>query len=185
MTYEDRIIVAVAMGRSRGAEQEDVIALLVRKHATFVYRVAYSVLHDAHDAEDIAQEAFIRVMNKTSQLPLIRDQRAWLARIAWRLAITKLNRTRKRRRVEIEIPEDLAGNFDADDKEFIEAVNRLTLLLPEDLRSTLVLSAIEELSSKEVAEVLEISETTVRTRIHRARRLLREKLSKWKRGTAR
>jgi RNA polymerase sigma-70 factor (ECF subfamily) len=175
----------MAMSRSRGAEQEDAVTLLVREYATFVYRIGFSVLHDAHDAEDVAQETFIRVMNNAGQLPLVRDQKAWLARIAWRLAITKLNRTRKRRLREIQIPEDLAGGFNVEDKELIEAVNRLTLSLPEDLRSTLVLSAIEDLSSKEVAEVLDISETTVRTRIHRARKLLREKLGKWKNQTIR
>jgi RNA polymerase sigma-70 factor (ECF subfamily) len=55
-------------------------------------------------------------------------------------------------------------------------MERLTASLPEKLRHPLLLSAIEEMSSKEVAEILNISEATVRTRIFRARRLLREKL---------
>ena len=104
MNFEDRIV--MAMSCSQGADQEDVVALLVRDHATFVYRVAFSVLHNSHDAEDVVQETFIRVMRRTRQLPLIRDQRAWLARIAWRLAITRWNRTRKRRRVEINMSEE-------------------------------------------------------------------------------
>jgi RNA polymerase sigma factor (sigma-70 family) len=103
MAYEDRMV--IAMSRSRDAEQEDVVALLVREHATFVYRVAFSVLHDSQDAEDVVQETFIRVMRKTGELPLVRDQRAWLARITWRVALTRLGRTRKRRRVEINLPE--------------------------------------------------------------------------------
>ena len=50
--------------------------------------------------------------------------------------------------------------------------------LPDDLRNPLILSAIEDMSSREVAEILNISEVTVRTRIHRARKLLREKIQK-------
>jgi RNA polymerase sigma-70 factor (ECF subfamily) len=182
MTYEDRIMMAV--GRTRGAEQEDVLTVLVREHATFVYRIAYSVLRDLHDAEDVAQETFMRVMKRTAQLPLVRDQRAWLARITWRLAITKWNRTRKRRRLETDIAEsparfaasDLSTGLDAENRELLEKMNRLTLSLPDDLRHPLILSAIEDMSCREVAEILNIPEATVRTRIYRARKLLRQKL---------
>lgn len=182
MIYEDRILLAV--GRSRGAEQEDVVTLLVREHATFVYRIAYSILRDVHDAEDVAQETFMRVMKNAKRLPLIRDQRGWLARITWRLAITKWNRTQRRRHVEIEISGEAARllastwstEFSAENKELVETINRLTLSLPDDLRYPLILSAIEDMGSRDVAEILNISEATVRTRVHRARKLLREKL---------
>src|SRR5687767_12385365 len=115
MAYEDHIV--MAMSRTRDAEQDDVVALLVRDHAAFVYRVAFSVLRDSHDAEDVTQETFIRVMRKTRELPLVRDQRAWLARIAWRVALTRLSHTRKRRRVEINLSEgpDFAGSIVAVD----------------------------------------------------------------------
>jgi RNA polymerase sigma-70 factor (ECF subfamily) len=184
MIYEDRILLAV--GRSQGAEQEDIVTLLVRQHATFVYRIAYSILRDVHDAEDVAQETFMRVMKNIERLPLIRDQRGWLARIAWRLAITKWNRTKKRRHVEIDISEDsarlaastLSTELDTQNKELVETISRLTFSLPADLRNPLILSAIEEMGSREVAEILNISEVTVRTRVHRARRLLRKKLQK-------
>src|SRR5262245_7287266 len=185
MIYEDRILVAI--GRSQGAEQEDAVTLLVRRHSTFVYRVAYSILRDVHDAEDIAQETFMRAMKNANRLPLVRDQRGWLARIAWRLAITKWNLTRRRRRMETDMGDDSARvaassvstELDAANKQLVETVNRLTFSLPDDLRNALILSAIEEMGSREVAEILKISETTVRTRVHRARKLLREKLQTW------
>jgi RNA polymerase sigma-70 factor, ECF subfamily len=185
MIYEDRIL--LALGRTDRGEAEDTLDLLVRQHATLVYRVAYSILQDAHDSEDVAQETFIRAMKNVHRLPLVRDQRGWLARIAWRLAITKWNRTKRRRRMEIDISDDSAcvaasalnTELAAENKQLVETVNRLTLSLPLDLRHALVLSAIEEMDTREVAEILQISEATVRTRVHRARKLLREKLQNW------
>jgi RNA polymerase sigma-70 factor, ECF subfamily len=182
MTYEDRILLAV--GRTRDSEREDIVTLLVRQHATFVYRVAYSILRDTHDAEDVTQETFLRVMKNTEQLPLIRDQRGWLARITWRLAITKWNRIKKQRHVEIDISEksthlaDSRWNLglDTETRELADTITRLTFSLPDDLRNALILSAIEEMGSREVAEVLNISEITVRTRVYRAKKLLRKKI---------
>lgn len=182
MTYEERI--AIAMGRSRTAEQDDSVNALVRQHASFVYQVAYSVLRDSHDAEDVAQETFVRVMKHADSLPEIRDQRAWLARIAWRLALTKWSRTRKRRAQEVELLEgfdypaavEINSETATENQELIHLMERLTSALPHDLRHTLVLSAIEEMSTREVAGIMKISETTVRTRVHRAKKLLRAKL---------
>ena len=181
MTYQERI--ALAMSRSRSAEQDSVTEL-VRRHATFVYQVAYSVLRDSHDAEDVTQDTFIRVMKNAGTLPEIRDQRAWLARIAWRLALTRWSRMRKRRSHEVELLKDfdypavaeLTGETAAENQQLIDIMERLTLDLPNDLRHTLVLSAIEEMSTREVAGIMKISEVTVRTRVHRAKKLLREKL---------
>jgi RNA polymerase sigma-70 factor (ECF subfamily) len=59
----------------------------------------------------------------------------------------------------------------------LEVIQRMTSSLPDHLRHALVLSAVEEMSTREVAEALKINESTVRTRIHRARKLLREKLA--------
>jgi len=181
MTYEERI--TLAMSRSRSAEQDDLLTALVRQHATFVYQVAYAVLRDSHDAEDVAQETFLRVMKNANSLPEIRDQRAWLARIAWRLAITRWNKTRKRRSHEVELLQDFEypANPETTDaattenQQLIDMMERLAADLPQELGHTLVLSAIEEMSTRDVAGILKISETTVRTRVHRAKKLLRDK----------
>ena len=181
MTYEDRIALALASG-GKAHENDDVLTALIRQHATFVYRIAYSVLKDSHDAEDVAQETFIRVMKNVRRLPLIRDERAWLARITWRLAVTKAAKHQRKRKVEVDMGEhfiavsNLKSGLMADSNELLQLMERLTASLPANLRHPLVLSAIEETSNREVAEILNISEATVRTRIHRARKLLREKL---------
>jgi RNA polymerase sigma-70 factor (ECF subfamily) len=179
MTYEDRIVLAV--GRARAQEQDDVLSVLIRQHATFVYRIAYSVLRDSQDAEDVAQDTFIRVMKNIAELPLVRDERSWLARIAWRLALTRSAKRRRKRTLEVDMREEsrilpMQGPRTDESAELIRVIEQLTASLPAPLRHPLVLSAIEEVDNREIARILNISETTVRTRIHRARKLLREKL---------
>src|SRR5450631_2138309 len=67
--------------------QEDQLELAVREHARLVYRVAYSVLRNHHDAEDATQETFVRVLRYRRKLAGVQDPRTWLARIAWRVAV--------------------------------------------------------------------------------------------------
>jgi RNA polymerase sigma-70 factor (ECF subfamily) len=153
-------------------------------HAAFVYQVAYSVLRDAHDAEDVAQETFVRVMKNADRLETIRDERAWLARIAWRLAITRWTKTRRRRNLEVEMAEDFDFADSSDEtsesrvqsQEMLDLLDRLTMSLPPDLRHTLSLLAVDDMNTKEVADILNISEITVRTRMHRAKKLLKAKV---------
>src|SRR5260221_10746025 len=64
--------------------QEDQLDLAVREHARLVYRIAYSVLRNHHDAEDATQETFVRVLRYWRNLEGVRDRKTWLARIAWR-----------------------------------------------------------------------------------------------------
>src|SRR5215471_2829534 len=70
-------------------QKADEVESLVREHARFVYRVAYSVLRNGHDAEDAVQETFLRVVRHAAELPEVRERRAWLARIAWRIAVDR------------------------------------------------------------------------------------------------
>ena len=187
MTYEERLDLVI--GRRQAREHEDdAVTSLVREHSAFVYRIAYSILHDSHDAEDVTQETFVRVVKNVHRLPLIRDQRAWLARIAWRLSVTRWNRTKKKRNLEPDMetagPRERAHGQDAnfggtrsmESDEAVKFIESMTAALPEHLRHPLVLSAIDEMSAREVAEMLHITEATVRTRVHRARKILRQKL---------
>ncbi len=80
---------AVALGQT----EEDQLDLAVREHARLVYRVAYSVLQNHHDAEDATQETFVRVLRYRRKMAGVRDRRTWLARIAWRVAIERRRRT--------------------------------------------------------------------------------------------
>src|SRR5579883_1087280 len=82
-----QVLVSEAMALPRTGEDE--LELSVREHARLVYRIAYSVLRDHHDAEDATQETFLRVLRYRRKLAGVRDPRTWLARIAWRVAIER------------------------------------------------------------------------------------------------
>ena len=149
---------------------------VVREHARFVFKVAYGVLRNSHDAEDVVQEVYLRLHR--SGIKDVVDMRAWLARVAFRLAI---DRQRKPQGVELEATEYISHGPDAEHlamhRQRVEQVQKLVAALPEDLRYPLVLSAMEELSSRQISEVLGIPESSVRGRIFRARQMLKEKLS--------
>jgi len=82
-----QVIVDDAMVLAR--TEEDQLELAVRQHAQLVYRIAYSVLCNHHDAEDAAQEVFVRTLRAQRKLSEVDDPRRWLAKIAWRVAIER------------------------------------------------------------------------------------------------
>jgi len=156
---------------------------LVCAHARLVLNVAYSVLQNAEDAEDVAQETFFRAY-RSGEVEKVERIRAWLARIAWRLA---LNRLRQRSgRLRRDAFEDVIGQMPAAGKsaeEILLSKEREILLaqllrkLPRELRETFALLTVDGMTSAEAAEVLDISESSVRDRWARARKLLKEKLA--------
>ena len=160
----------------------DAVETLVREHGRFVFQVAYSVLRHSHDAEDVAQETFLRVVKHRSELRAVREPKAWLARIAWRLAVD-----RKRSRPDtVTDPEELLAQLRATGASAEQLVARgemkqlmetLIAALPKDLREPLQLSSVEEMSAAEIAVVVGIPEATVRTKLFRARQILKEKLA--------
>ncbi len=157
------------------ATREEEFAALVERQARFVFRVAYAVLRNAHDAEDVVQETFLKLY-RSDAWRKASDERAFLARTAWRIAVDRIkHRPKSAPVVEIgscgETPEQAAIVSD-----WSTAVHRLIDSLPEELRQPLVLSGVEELNSREIAAVMGIPEGTVRTRLMRARQILKEKL---------
>ncbi len=156
---------------------------VVRDHSRFVYKIAYSVLRNRQDAEDATQETFIRFLRYRRRAATVRDRRAWLARAAWRVAID-----RRKKLPEISLEEAAkavsalrAAGAQADEiaanQQMTALLERLIEALPRDFRDVLVLSTVEELSSPEIAGLLGIPKSSVRTRLLRARQILREKFS--------
>jgi len=155
----------------------------VREQARLVYRVAYSVLRNHHDSEDVAQETFLRFLRQRKRWAEIRDRRAWLAAVAWRLA---LDRKRMPAEVTLEGAAEVVSRLRADgagadeiaaNRQMVALVERLVGSLPRDLREALILSSTEELTSAEIAQVLGIPEGSVRNRLLRGREILRQKLA--------
>jgi len=166
--------------RRDAAEREARFAALVNRQARFVFRVAYAVLRHAHDAEDVVQETFLKLY-RAGGWDAIENERAFLARAAWRLAADKLKATRRpARQVEAEVDASGAANpeQEAVAADWNAVVERLMDGLPQELRQPLALAAIEEMSSREIAGAMGIAEGTVRTRIMRARQILKQRLAR-------
>lgn len=167
---------------------ENELERAVHEHSHTIYAIAYSVLHNHHDAEDAAQETFVRFWRHRKRWALIRDRRAWLARTAWRAALDMRGARHAHGDSDIPLSESVeavarlrAEGMPADEiaarGEMTALLDHLIESLPEDLRNALTLSLAEELSSLEVSAVLGIPEGTVRQRLWRARQILKEKLS--------
>jgi RNA polymerase sigma-70 factor (ECF subfamily) len=160
-------------------EDDAALAALVTQYASTLYRVAFSVLRNASDAEDAVQEAFMRVLRHRDSLSEIRDQRVWLVRIVWNVVLDRKRRSKTR--PETDDIADVARLIPVEgltaEERAAAAQHRAQVLacveqLPAKEREVLLLSAFEELSSVEIAAVLEITESSVRSRLFRARNLL-------------
>jgi RNA polymerase sigma-70 factor, ECF subfamily len=157
-------------------------AALVETYSALLFRVAHSVLRSPAEAEDVVQDVFLRVLEHRRSLIAVRDMRVWLVRIAWNLAIDRRRRIRPEQLDEI-FARSLAGNTVPADKAMEEAQRMNAVLyelekLPKGERHVLLLSAIDELGTAEMAEVLGRSESAVRALLFRARTRLRERLEK-------
>ena len=171
---------------SRVEHRDEVLEHLVREHARLVHRIAYAVLRHHHDAEDATQETFLRVLRYSSKLDAVEDPKTWLARIAWRVAVDRSKRHGQRREVPLGEPDKPSVEVASSEPHVDETVlgnqigavlEKLIGALPEKLRQPLILSTIEEMSPREVAAVLGINEAAVRSRVFRARQILRQKLA--------
>ena len=172
--------------RSRAESSHDTLERLVREHSRLVYRIAYAVLRSHHDAEDSTQETFMRVLRYSSKLPEVQDPKTWLARIAWRVAVDRSRQRGRTREIPLEDPEKPIAEVASSDTpadqtvrgaQFSAALEKMIAALPEKLREPLILSTIEEMSPREVAATLGINEAAVRSRVFRARQILKEKLA--------
>jgi len=173
--------------RSRVESNHDTLDALVREHSRLVYRVAYAVLRRHHDAEDATQDTFMRVLRYSSKLAAVEDPKTWLARIAWRVAVDRSRQRGRTREIPLEDPEkpivELASAETAADQSVHGAqvgavLEKLIAALPAKLREPLILSTIQEMTPREVAATLGINEAAVRSRIFRARQILKEKLAR-------
>ena len=163
-------------------ETDTTLAALVETYSTLLFRVAHSVLRNPTEAEDIVQDAFVRVMEHRRALPEVRDLRVWLVRITWNLALDRRRRIRPDQMDET-FAHSLAGrNTPADvalheSRELTRVFHEIDRL-PRTERQVLLLSAIDELDTRELAQVLNKSESAIRALIFRARTRLRQRLTK-------
>ena len=173
-----------AIARVRAGDV-DAFESIMRRHNQRLYRAARAILRDGPEAEDVVQEAYVRAYTQLHQFEGRAPFSTWLTRIAIHEAIA---RARRRGRFDplgdTEPDEDrmpsLRPTADVEDqaaaRELGHALETAIDGLPDAFRTVFVLRKIEELSTAETATLLDLREETVRTRLHRARTLLRQVL---------
>jgi RNA polymerase sigma-70 factor (ECF subfamily) len=149
--------------------------------STLAFRVAFAVLRQREDAEDVAQEAAVRAYRSFTSLRNRERFRSWLVRIAWRLALDRRKSERRRGVRELEAstappPAPRNAEETAAGRQTEQRVWEAVGDLPDKLRIVVVLSAIEGHGMREVAALLGLAEGTVKSRLHEARRRLLERL---------
>ena len=160
------------------------VGRLIDEFADGVYTLGYRILGDVHAAEDIVQETFIKVMKSLHTYRGDGPIQAWLYRIGYREAITA---TRKRRELPID-PEEMLRTGDRTlpsvehsvlASELVQTLDYAIAQLSDPLRAAFTLRDIEGLSTGEVAEILDVSESAVKMRLARAREALRVQLKEY------
>ena len=156
---------------------------IVEQHSDFVYNVAYRVMGSTQEAEDVAQDAFLSAYRAFDRFRGQSHVTTWLYRITMNAALMRLRKTKKDRTLtqtgvdEIEVI-DFTKNphKDALDSELGDKLREGIDLLEPDLRAALVLRDVQGLSNAEAADVLDITVSALKSRLHRARMIVRRHL---------
>ncbi|MGR3766527.1 RNA polymerase sigma factor SigW [Rossellomorea sp. NS-SX7] len=168
---------------------QSAFAELVELYKDKVFQICYRMLGNRHEAEDIAQEAFIRAYVNIETFNQKRKFSTWLFRIATNLCIDRIRKKKpdyyldaevagtdgltmySQVAADVQLPEDEVENM-----ELQETIQKEISKLPEKYRSVIVLKYIEELPLQEISEILDMPLGTVKTRVHRGREALRKQL---------
>jgi len=165
---------------------------LVQKYGSYVYNIAYRMSGSDADAKDLAQEAFLRVFRAFRRIDPAASLEAWLYRIVTNLYIDLLRKHPKGRveslsapvttpqggEVPREFPAPAVDSPEAAvDAQMDATVQQALLALPADLRMVVVLSDVEGFAYEEIARMLAVPLGTVKSRLHRARKMLQERLT--------
>ncbi|MDR0861280.1 MAG: RNA polymerase sigma factor [Oscillospiraceae bacterium] len=182
MTHEEEmvIIAKVLAGEHNAYEQ------LVLAHQDKIYGLALKLLHNAQDAEDIAQEVFVKAFTGLQAYRGEARFSVWLYRMTYNMCI---DRTRRAKRAPLQMPHAEEVEFDIKDpsltpeelllqRETRDAIERGLQTLPQNQREILILREVTGMSYADIAATLGIGEGTVKSRISRARDALVEYLKR-------
>lgn len=157
---------------------------IVKEHKDFIYNYAFYFTGTREDAEDLTQEVLLRIWQN---MDTVRKgmTKSWISKVTRNLCIDWARRRKAR--------PDMAGSLESEDhdripslvikepgvegKELRKHIEKAIAMLPEKLRSAIILREVEDLKYEEISEVLNIPLNSVKSYIHRGRRLLREQLS--------
>ena len=169
--------------------ETELFELIMRRHNQRIYRAARVMVRDESEAEDIMQDAYVRAYIHLKQFAGKAKFSTWLTRIAVHEALARLrNRNRyDEPRPTLETSEDPMDRLPSAEgtpeahlqtRELGDVLEEAIESLPTAFRSVFMLRAVEEMSTSEVAECLDLSEENVKVRLHRARALLKEHVTK-------
>jgi RNA polymerase sigma-70 factor (ECF subfamily) len=183
----DEALVRLAQGGDTRAFDE-----LVVRYRDKVYRLALRILRHEEDAAEALQEAFLSAYRGLKNFKVESTFSTWLYRVATNAA---LMRYRRRREGHVSLEQSQSPNGDGEpmaipdwsaqpldellDAETREVMSDSVQRLPEDLRTVFLLRDVEELSNAQVADVLDLTVAAVKSRLHRARKSLREDLDRY------
>ena len=168
-------------------------ANIAEENAGFVYNVAYRMMGNPHDAEEVAQDAFVSAFKARNRFRGESQATTWLYRITVNAALMRLRRDKRRR--EMTVSEDARPDAPSSDlaelpgpaalnSELGEKLAAAVDDLPDDLRTAVVLRDIQGLSNSEAADILGVSIPALKARLHRGRVAIRGKLSEYVRQTS-
>jgi RNA polymerase sigma-70 factor (ECF subfamily) len=180
--------------RSKALTDEEIIArvqageralyeIIMRRYNQRLYRVARAILHDNAEAEDVMQDAYVRAYTHLDQFAGRSAFSTWLTRIAVHEALTRLRSRNRHPQVDVteydgEISMKTSSNSldpeqSASTGQLREFLEEAVLNLPESYRTVIMLRDIEELSTAETAEALDLTEDNVKVRLHRGHGMIR------------
>ena len=153
------------------AEQNDFFSALYRQHVNTVYSIALSYLKNPAEAEDVTSDVFVQLLESGISFPDEAQARAWLITVTRNRCKNHLKHWLRRRRASEEVMEQIPVESAAPElRQVMDAICKL----PERYRLPLMLFAVEGYSVRETGEILHLNESTVRTRIARAREMIRK-----------
>ncbi len=187
-THDEAALIALALEGNQAA-----IRAIVRRHNSRLHRVARSVVRDQAEAEDVVQEAYLRAFSHLASFRGASSLSTWLTRITLNEA---MGRVRRRSPAMVAVREDLDVVRDEDavallpfgrppptpeamleERQLRDLLDKAVHDLPEPFRCVFVLRNVDDLSIDDIARRLSLKPQTVKTRLHRARRLLKDALS--------
>ena len=171
------------MREIEGAEDREKFRRIYVKYHRLIYHVAYQILHNNEDAEDAVQETFMRVVENFSKIsePICPKTKNFLVIICKNVSLSMLRERNRASTAELpdNLPDERTGadpQETSSEKDLVRRVVGAILALPDRYRDCMYMELIQEMSYREIASALGQKPETVRKRLQRGKKLLREKL---------
>ncbi len=168
---------------------DELFEQIVSEHSSFVYNVAYRMMGNPDDAEEIVQDTFLSAYRARDRFRGDARVTTWLYRIATNAALMRLRKNSRKKEISTDPLEvyqriDQADWADAPDRaalnnELLEEIQRGIAQLPEDPKTAVILRDVQGLTNDEAAQVLEVSASALKARLHRGRKMLRNILAEY------